>query len=699
MEHPKYLGSLLAATLMSVVSLVALATEPNQDPQLEKGPSIEFRASLVPLYAPWKFHIGDSPVDPVTHEPLWAQTDFDDSAWEKLNLWPKSWTDYPGALDSAFVPGWTGRGHPGYSGFAWYRMRVNLNALPWQHLALGSPDRVDDAYQVFVNGTLLGGLGDFTGSRPVLYYNQPRYFVFLAPRSDRAYSPNNELESYPQLIALRVWMGPNTLASSFEAGGLRSKPLLGEESAIELDNRVGWNNLNRARSPYLIQALSFALLTIVAFSLSLLDRSDHVYLWMGGVSALTAAYSALGASEVWRNLASIAEDRLIVECLLSPLAYLGWFMFWDVWFDRQMPRWISFAAAGLTVIHVVSDTIFILQPGAIALETLSFLARLSFFGLSFFIAIRGIRRHGVDGWLVLAVIILLVIPCYEYELSYLRLSPTWLFFGAQITGAHVSRFLLAALGGLLLFRRLQFSVERHHLIALDAKRAQIQSDFVAAVSHEFRSPLTTLRTITELLAEGRITDESHRTESYVYLDHETTRLQRLVEDLLDFGRMESGCKQYRLILCDAFQLVRDAVADLTEQAHADGFHIETNLAPVPASIRADEEALRRAVRNLLENAMKYSPQCRTVWVYGTVDNRRVSISVRDHGMGIDQSQQRAIFQKFVRGDAAKVAGIKGTGLGLAMAQQVLKAIGGEIQLQSELGSGSTFTMVLPLVEG
>ena len=238
----------------------------------------------------------------------------------------------------------------------------------------------------------------------------------------------------------------------------------------------------------------------------------------------------------------------------------------------------------------------------------------------------------------------------------------------------------------------------HRGISQEFRVARLQSDFVAAVSHEFRSPLTTLRTITELLAQNRIADESRRRQSYLFLDRETNRLHRLVEDLLDFGRMESGRKQYRMEHHDAFQLVRAAVADFSEEASANGFHVETNLGPRSATVQADEEALRRAVRNLLENAMKYSPECRTVWVDGEVKDHRVSISVRDQGMGIDPREQGAIFQKFVRGNAAKKAGIKGTGIGLSMVRQISEALGGEIRLESKLGAGSTFTILLPLAD-
>ena len=226
--------------------------------------------------------------------------------------------------------------------------------------------------------------------------------------------------------------------------------------------------------------------------------------------------------------------------------------------------------------------------------------------------------------------------------------------------------------------------------------ARLQSDFVSAVSHEFRSPLTTLRTITELLAHDRLPDETRRRQSYQFLDRETTRLERLVEDLLDFGRMESGRKQFRVETHDAFALVRSAVAEFREEALAEGFQMELSLEARAALVEADEEALRRAFRNLLENAVKYSPECRTIWVKGELNHRQVAISVQDRGMGIDPQDQREIFQKFVRGAAAKKAGIKGTGIGLAMVRQIVDACGGQVRLESAVGSGSTFTVVLPL---
>jgi signal transduction histidine kinase len=189
----------------------------------------------------------------------------------------------------------------------------------------------------------------------------------------------------------------------------------------------------------------------------------------------------------------------------------------------------------------------------------------------------------------------------------------------------------------------------HRGVNQELRVAQLQADFVAAVSHEFRSPLTTLCTITELLVQDRICDESRRRQSYRFLERETSRLQRLVEDLLDFGRMESGRKQYRIEPRDVFRLVHAVVADFREEALADGFQIEIDLDPSTPTAKVDEEALRRAIRNLLENAVKYSPECRTIWVDGVVNQQQVAISIRDRGMGIEPHEQNEIFQKFARG--------------------------------------------------
>lgn len=229
----------------------------------------------------------------------------------------------------------------------------------------------------------------------------------------------------------------------------------------------------------------------------------------------------------------------------------------------------------------------------------------------------------------------------------------------------------------------------------DLEVSRMQSDFVAAVSHEFRSPLTSIRQLSELLAEGRISGQDRRQVYYDTIVRETTRLQRLVEALLNFGRMEAGVRKYRFEEMDASSLVERVVAEFEPQIAGSGRHIELEASSRSCHIDADPEALSVALRNLVDNALKYSPGCPTVWVQWGTENSQVAIRVRDRGVGIPASERRAIFRKFFRGTAAATANVKGSGVGLAMVRHIVAAHGGEISVDSEPGEGSTFTILLP----
>jgi len=290
-------------------------------------------------------------------------------------------------------------------------------------------------------------------------------------------------------------------------------------------------------------------------------------------------------------------------------------------------------------------------------------------------------------------------PYVRRSLAEVQLAGRIEFYSvARTATSNLSRALWLAGAAVMLFLVLGGAYAMHRGVSRELHVARLQSDFVSAVSHEFRSPLTSLRGIAELLSNDRLRDDARKRQSYGILERETGRLQRLVEDLLDFGRMESGAKPYRAESLDAFALARTAVAEFREEAAQGGFEVDLRLEDSAATVRADPEALRRALRNLLENAVKYSPECRTVWVEGRVNHRRVAISVRDRGIGIAGREQREVFQKFVRGSAAKSAGIKGTGIGLSMVRQIVEASGGEIRLESTEGAGSTFTVLLPLAD-
>jgi signal transduction histidine kinase len=226
--------------------------------------------------------------------------------------------------------------------------------------------------------------------------------------------------------------------------------------------------------------------------------------------------------------------------------------------------------------------------------------------------------------------------------------------------------------------------------------ARLQSDFVASVSHEFRSPLTSIRQLSSLLGQGRLASADQLQRAYAFLAAQSERLERLVEGLLDFGQIEAGRARYRMESTEAADLVRGVVETFERTVSTEGYRVELALPSSRCPIRADREALGRALWNLLDNAVKYSPANRTVRVEVAPEGDRLSISVRDRGVGIPADEQKAIFGKFVRGARAREIHVKGTGLGLAIVRHVVAAHGGEVRLESSPGEGSRFTLLLPL---
>jgi signal transduction histidine kinase len=226
--------------------------------------------------------------------------------------------------------------------------------------------------------------------------------------------------------------------------------------------------------------------------------------------------------------------------------------------------------------------------------------------------------------------------------------------------------------------------------------ARLQTDFVAAVSHEFRTPLTSLRHVTELLDENDDMPRERRRSFYEALGRNTERLQRLVESLLDFARMEGGRKPYDPQPMDVREFTTGVVAEFKKEIETRGFDVNLSIdLPAPMRLQADAASLTNALWNLLDNAAKYSPNGHTVHVSVHPHSSGVAIAVRDEGIGVARGERTAIFQRFVRGREASRLGIKGTGLGLAMVSHVVHAHGGAIELESSEGVGSTFTIVLP----
>src|ERR1039457_2062847 len=255
------------------------------------------------------------------------------------------------------------------------------------------------------------------------------------------------------------------------------------------------------------------------------------------------------------------------------------------------------------------------------------------------------------------------------------------------------RFLLLGMGVMVVFL-----IAGTYFIARAIRRemevSRMQSDFVSTVSHEFRSPLTSIRQLSEILELGRAPSEERRQVYYSTLVRETQRLQRLVEALLNFGRMEAGARPYRFEEIETSSLVHRVAGEFETQL-AEGRRIELSGPEATCPIHADPDALSVVLRNLIDNALKYSPEHPAIWVQWGLERAQVAIRVRDEGLGITAAERKAIFRKFVRGSAAAAANVKGSGVGLAMVKHIIAAHHGDIRVDSTPGAGSTFTVMLP----
>lgn len=231
--------------------------------------------------------------------------------------------------------------------------------------------------------------------------------------------------------------------------------------------------------------------------------------------------------------------------------------------------------------------------------------------------------------------------------------------------------------------------------------AQIKSSFVSNVSHELKTPIALIRLAVETLEMRRLSSPEDTEKFLRSISREAMRLNQLVDNILDFARLEAGKKVFQLSTVNVLDIVRDAVDSFRPRLEDQGFRLEVDLPADLPPVRGDGAALTQCVLNLLDNAMKYSKTRREVKVLvlaredGAGGSPSVAVSVSDRGIGISPRDQKSIFEKFVRIETGLVHDVKGAGLGLSLVDQIMRAHGGRIELKSALGEGSTFTLVLP----
>jgi two-component system phosphate regulon sensor histidine kinase PhoR len=228
--------------------------------------------------------------------------------------------------------------------------------------------------------------------------------------------------------------------------------------------------------------------------------------------------------------------------------------------------------------------------------------------------------------------------------------------------------------------------------------SRLQTDFVNKVSHDLRTPLTSIRMFVETLQLGRIADPAQEKEALDIIAAESQRLSVLIARLLDWARMESGKRSYDFRRQPLGPVVDDALRAVEPQRIQTGAAVSREVPGDLPQVYVDRDAMADALVDLLQNAFKYTGDDKRISVAARGAGGSVEIVVSDNGPGIPGADQKRIFDKFYRGKDPLERTIEGSGLGLSMVKHVVQAHGGKVSVKSELGKGAAFTVLLPASE-
>jgi signal transduction histidine kinase len=253
-------------------------------------------------------------------------------------------------------------------------------------------------------------------------------------------------------------------------------------------------------------------------------------------------------------------------------------------------------------------------------------------------------------------------------------------------------FMFILLAGILIYGLILTT----RTIARELELSRMKSDFVSTISHEFKSPLSSIRQLSEMLQSGRVPSEEYRQQYYDVLVEQSERLSLLIDNILDFSKIEEGKKEFDFRMIGIDPLLHDAVSAFQDQVRHKNFDIQLKIDEPLPRILADRAAISQAVTNLIDNAVKYSGDSRKIIVGAFAEDRNLVIEVEDFGIGISKEEINKIFERFYRVGDELTRQVKGSGLGLTLAKHIVEAHGGTIEVVSEVGKGSRFTIRLPL---
>ncbi len=401
--------------------------------------------STVELSGPWKFHKGDNM--------QWAQPDFNDAGWTSMDLKPPTGSYDPFLGTSGFMPGWTDLGDPGYSGYAWYRLKVNVQYDPGLSeggLEIKMPSDVDDAYQVYVNGQQIGEFGHFRKRGVTTYLTLPR--VYELPKG---------IESGQITIAIRVWMDAATALTNPDSGGLHGPPVFGQAAPIDRMLRLDWDAVNHSEISKFLEFGVLLLAIVVAGLLSWLDRKEKAYRWLGLTCGAIALQMLTNLTGNYTTLLPAWLNFMLADAVLAPAVIALWIVFWAYWF--RMGRMVRLHRMVWAFTIVLAITVAMLRApfygGFVPIRAVVILAPLSVFlklllgGLLLWVAWEGMRKDHTGAWLAMPAIGLVVLSLYQQELIVLHVPVNFFPFGMAVGISQIAVVVSLNIITLLLMRR------------------------------------------------------------------------------------------------------------------------------------------------------------------------------------------------------------------------------------------------------
>jgi len=435
-----------------------------QDTKAAAAGAVQLEATLgdgtVELSGPWKFHTGD--------DLAWAEQDYDDSSWGTIDVTPPAGSENVELGTSGYIPGWTGSGYPNYAGYAWYRLRINVRSSHGR-LAIKMPDSADDAYQVYVNGKLIGELGDFTAKGVTAYSTVPR--SFRLPR---------DLRSGPMTIAVRMWMDSATPFLSPDAGGMHEPPVLGHAGVISTLIQLDWDDTAHAVGSGFLEIFILMLAWAVAVSLLWMDRSEPAYLWLSLVCAVTILENSVVLIVNFATWISLTPGVVLQTVIIGPIRIGLWVIFWAYWFRIARMAWIHRIVWSLVLLTIICTAMLraplygtrIPVHAAIYLSPILLGLQLAFVILLFVITVRGIVKQRTEGWLALPAVLLVALSLYQVNLHLFHIRTRFDVFGFNFQLGTIATILSIFLITVMLLRRFLYTQRKREQWKAEIEQAR-----------------------------------------------------------------------------------------------------------------------------------------------------------------------------------------------------------------------------------